>query len=177
MENVQWKADGMSLKMYLCFVYGSRKKSANPFPRKCTHAHTWNSASHFRGPVTLQNPPTVPLAQTMSNKLRMKTYRLGSLMHGGYLLTSRDSGYHRLLLTSRILPFLVPTFLSNHYFSISLFGSYSFPCPVKLGTNQESRISLTLFCPLYRFSWLIFMEILWISNEIIRVLWTAQSLA
>jgi len=36
MENVQWKAEGVSLKIYLCFMYGSLKKSADPFPRKCT---------------------------------------------------------------------------------------------------------------------------------------------
>lgn len=39
MANIQWKVHGMNLKIYLCFVYGSLMKSANPFPRKYTCAH------------------------------------------------------------------------------------------------------------------------------------------
>lgn len=35
-RNVQWKADGMYMNIYLCFVYGYLIKSANPFHRKCT---------------------------------------------------------------------------------------------------------------------------------------------
>lgn len=39
MANIQWKVHGMNLKIYLCFVYGSLTKSANPFPRKYTYAY------------------------------------------------------------------------------------------------------------------------------------------
>lgn len=104
-------------------------------------------------------PSTETLVQSMSNKVRTGMYRLGSHIHSGYRMNFSW------------LPGSCPSWCPPSF----LITISPFLWPIKLSVNQESRRFSVLLFPLYGFRWLTCIEILWVLNEIIHVIWTAQS--
>lgn len=113
MGNVWWKADGMSLTKYLCFAYGSLMDLWTHSPENV----------HMCIPEILHYiSEGLWLPQTHLQNLWYKAWTTNGGWRSTNWVVLQDVS-HQPLLASRILPFLVPTFLSDHYFSISLFGS------------------------------------------------------